>query len=345
MEQIALSLAALTQLHPRSLILLTLSVLLALRRFLASPVRPTKLPPTSERVLVLGASSGIGRAIAHEYASRGARVCIVGRNAKKVHDVVGECRGLSALFADSAGAGKRVLGYDANFADVAEMVRVRSVLEAEWKGLDTLIVAAGVSALQPVMAVAGVLTDGRTFMPSEASSSGIQKTVDVALAATTGNYIGPLVSAVTFIPLLSSTSTSPAVLLVSSLASVIPAPTRALYGSTKSAALVLYQALSIEHPAIAFSHVLPSTVEGAFRASAVDGGDAKIWEDDPNTHGLKREYVARRCIRAVDWAEKNVFVGGGPGGIVYRLGHFLYWVWPSYIEGKARRKYNFEVGR
>ncbi|KAG6823859.1 hypothetical protein H0H93_002925, partial [Arthromyces matolae] len=143
-----------------------------------------------------------------------------------------------------------------------------------WQGVDTLIVAAGVSALQPLMAVAGVEADasGTSFTPSQASLEGIQRAVDVSSAATRGNYTGPLVAAVTFIPLLTTSSSSPSILLVSSLGAVIPPPTRTLYASTKAASLLLYQALSIEHPAIAFTSVLPSTVEGDFRASAVDSG-------------------------------------------------------------------------
>jgi short-subunit dehydrogenase len=89
---------------------------------------------------------------------------------------------------------------------------------------------------------------------------------------------------------------------------VIPAPTRTLYGSTKSASLLLYQSLSIEHPDIHFSFVLPSTVEGDFRAGAVDG--RKVDETGPTKDGLKRMVVARKCIRAVDWGVKSVFMPG-----------------------------------
>lgn len=68
-----------------------------------------------------------------------------------------------------------------------------------WTGLDTLIVTAGVSALQPLMVVAGVKAEGKTFDPPQASVVGIQHTVDVAAAAITGNYVGPLVAAITFV--------------------------------------------------------------------------------------------------------------------------------------------------
>jgi short-subunit dehydrogenase len=206
------------------------------------------------------------------------------------------------------------------------------------------------------MAVAGVKADGTNFTPRQATKDGIREAVDITTAATRSNYLGPLVTAITFvrsfgqciipaktladcklqIPLLISSSTSPSILLVSSLAAVIPAPTRALYASTKAASLVLYQALSIEHPSVDFSFIMPSTIEGDFRASAVDKGP--IYEQDPNKHGLKREDVARRCIRAVDTYEKTVFL---PRSM--RLGHLLYWIYPSFVEWRARKKYNFRA--
>ena len=138
--------------------------------------------------------------------------------------------------------------------------------------------------------------------------------------------------------MLSNTSKSPSILLLNSLASVIPAPTRTLYASTKAASLILYQALSIEHPKIAFTVCMPSTVEGDFRASAVDAGPLKASDNDSNKHGLKRESVAKRCIDAIDKGEKTVFIPA-----TMRFAHLLYWVLPSLVEWRARRKYNFSA--
>lgn len=187
-----------------------------------------------------------------------------------------------------------------------------------WSGLDTMLVVAGVSALRPLMAVAGVEDD-----TSSATAAGIQRTVEVATAATTGNYTGPLIAAVTFvspfsslpptnayptsqIPMLSQTSASPSILLLSSLSSLVAAPTRTLYGSTKGAALLLYQSLSIEHPSIRFSFIIPATVEGDFRAGAVDGGAVR----EDLSGGLKRGVVAEACINAVDCGTRDVFMKG-----------------------------------
>jgi short-subunit dehydrogenase len=136
--------------------------------------------------------------------------------------------------------------------------------------------------------------------------------------------------------MLTSTSKSPSVLLVSSLASLIPAPTRSIYASTKSASLLLYQSLAIEHRSVAFSLIIPATVEGDFRASAVDSGP--VVERDPNKYGLKREIVAERCVQAVDHGDKTVFM---PSSM--RLGHLLYWLAPGFVEWRASVKYGFQV--
>ncbi len=69
----------------------------------------------------------------------------------------------------------------------------------EWGGVDTLIICAGVSALRPLLEVAGLEKVGGVFVPPKVDASGVQRTVAAANAAMQGNYIGPLVCAVTFV--------------------------------------------------------------------------------------------------------------------------------------------------
>lgn len=123
---------------------------------------------------------------------------------------------------------------------------------------------------------------------------------------------------------------------MSSLASVIPAPTRSIYAATKSSSLLLYQSLSIEHPSITFSLVMPSTIKGDFRSSAVDGGSVRDASPGPSQKGLDKSYVARKCIAAIDYRKKHVFLPGFHG-----ISHLLYWLFPSFIEARAREKYQF----
>ncbi|KAF7327109.1 hypothetical protein MKEN_00287000 [Mycena kentingensis (nom. inval.)] len=305
-------------------------VFLALRLHRIRSARSRKLPRQTERVLIIGASSGIGRELAAKYAALGVKgICVVGRRAAMLDDVVESCkqRVLSGLKHGGTDSKTDLVALAGDFAVVEDMVRVRETLEARWGGIDTLIVAAGVSALRPFLSIAKDKSDER---------EGIQHVVDISEKASRGNFAGPLVAAVTFIPLLERTSAHPSILLVNTLAAAIPAPTRGLYAATKAASLHLYQALAIEHPHIAFTQFLPTTVEGDFRAGAVDGGAAHVVEADPNTHGLKRDAVARRCIRAIEQGEKLVFQ---PAGMA--LAHLVYWVWPTLVEWRASVKYRF----
>ncbi|KAF8610768.1 NAD(P)-binding protein [Ceratobasidium sp. AG-I] len=281
----------------------------------SKPNRTQVIQPANERVLIIGASSGVGRATAVAYAKRGARVAIVARRESLLEEVKQEC-----VRASGAREENGLLAVVGDFTNEVDMEKVRDTLQQAWGGIDTVVVAAGVSALQPIMNIV--------------KQGGVGHTKSVALKALEGNYIGPLVSATTLIPLLESTSQRPAIALISSLAAVVPAPTRALYCSTKSASLLLFQSLSIEHPSIRFTNIIPATIEGDFRASAVDGGDVR----EVLKGALKREDVAGAIMKGVDCGERNVWMPG-----MMKAALFLYWLWPGFVERKARAKYNFST--
>ncbi|KAI0485561.1 short-chain dehydrogenase [Xylaria cf. heliscus] len=281
--------------------------------------RSRHVPPTEERVLILGASSGLGRTLAKQYAARGAKVCAVARRGQPLAELAQEC-------------GDGCLPFVADITEAVDMEKLRELLLRQWGGLDTLHVCAGVSAVQPLMALTG--TKSGTDDPNAA---GVQFAAKIADRAVQGNFFGPLIAVVTFIPMLKRTSASPAILLVSSVAAIVPAPTRALYAATKAASLLLFQSLAIEHPEIAFCQLLPATIEGNFRSSAVDA-DLGRKTDEANKKGLKLEYVASRCAEAVDQGSRgNIVIPWIP----YAIAHHLYYIWPSFIEKQARKKYNF----
>ncbi|KAI1811723.1 short chain dehydrogenase [Poronia punctata] len=281
--------------------------------------RPRRVGRAEERVLVLGASSGLGRTLVRQYTARGAKVCAVARRSEPLLELAREC-------------GDRCLPMVADITIAEDMAGLREQLLRQWDGLDTLHICAGVSAVQPVMTLAGIQSGDQ-----DPEVAGIQHVATMAERATKGNFFGPLVAAVTFIPMLKRTSDAPAILLVSSVAAVVPAPTRALYGASKAASLLFFQSLAIEHPQIAFTCVLPATIEGNFRSSAVDC-DPSQQEDETKKKGLKLDFVAGRCVDAVDQGLRgSVVIPKFP----YSVAQHLYYIWPSFIEGKAREKYNF----
>jgi len=58
-------------------LLLAIPVILRLLKSKSLPSRETIINPAEERVLLLGASSGVGRDLAHAYAKRGARMYVL----------------------------------------------------------------------------------------------------------------------------------------------------------------------------------------------------------------------------------------------------------------------------
>ena len=55
------------------------------------------------------------------------------------------------------------------------------------------------SALRPLLEIAGVERVGGAFVPPKVDAQGVQRTLAGANAAIQGNYLGPLVCAVTFV--------------------------------------------------------------------------------------------------------------------------------------------------
>ena len=116
------------QLGPGTALALVISVFVSLRWMRLRSTRTKKVPNKNERVVILGASSGIGRALAHEYARRGARVCVTARREDELTKVVEECKALEGGSVNQ-GVQDNVRAVAADFTNVEEMVHLRDVLD------------------------------------------------------------------------------------------------------------------------------------------------------------------------------------------------------------------------
>lgn len=111
--------------HPRLLFYFAIPLLLYfLARHRARRRRRRRLPPNQERVLILGATSGIGRAIARLYAARGARICIIGRRQDRLESARAECEAARPL-----GGGHIILAVPADFTNPSSLVSLRETLQ------------------------------------------------------------------------------------------------------------------------------------------------------------------------------------------------------------------------
>jgi len=89
------------------------------------------------RVLLTGASSGIGRAVALELAAQRTRLILVARSEQPLVDLAEECRHLGAASAEP---------YVGDISDVAVRANLADAIRTRWQALDLLINNAGISA-------------------------------------------------------------------------------------------------------------------------------------------------------------------------------------------------------
>ncbi|RPD54359.1 NAD(P)-binding protein [Lentinus tigrinus ALCF2SS1-7] len=306
-----------------------IAAFVAYRMWPSKPRRSSKLPRSQERVIILGASGGMGRSLALKYAQEGAHVCIFARRERELLKVADECKAIAPKVT-KAGEGERILFVRGDFT----VVNLRSKVQDAWGGLDTLIVNAGVPTFRPFCELSDLEAKGRTFTPAEPDAAAIQRAVQTVENVTKTNYIGPVVSAATFIPALSS-SMAPSIVLMASLAAVVPAPTLSLYNGSKAAVLAFYQSLATENPWITFTAVLPSTVRGEeFFSNAADGG--KLRGQDPESYGLTHDEVVAGVLDAVDKSITTVWVPSRG-----KTAFFIYWLFPGFITKVARKRYGY----
>lgn len=88
------------------------------------PSRETVIPPDEERVLLLGASSGVGKDLALAYARRGAKIILLARRAEVLEEVRRECEEVSA----KAGKKAEVLVFPGDLTKVADLVSAREMV-------------------------------------------------------------------------------------------------------------------------------------------------------------------------------------------------------------------------
>lgn len=102
-----------------------------------APTRPSPFRLEGKTVLVTGASSGIGRAVALDCARAGACVVATGRDAERLAQVVGELPGT---------------GHRAIPADLSDAQALRALVDAAGP-LDGVVHSAGVRGLSPIRTV------------------------------------------------------------------------------------------------------------------------------------------------------------------------------------------------
>jgi NAD(P)-dependent dehydrogenase (short-subunit alcohol dehydrogenase family) len=100
----------------------------------------SKVELAGKRILLTGASSGIGEAAAEKFARRGAVVAVVARREDRLNDLVKRI----------AEGGGTAHAFPADLSDLAEIDKVAAAVESELGGVDILVNNAARSIRRPV---------------------------------------------------------------------------------------------------------------------------------------------------------------------------------------------------
>ncbi|KAJ1966271.1 hypothetical protein GGI12_000176 [Dipsacomyces acuminosporus] len=300
----------------------------------AQLARPTPAISGS-KVVIVGASSGIGRSLALEYARHGAELLICARRGELLEQVAKECRVLSGLPVHT------VIG---DITQLGTQLELRDVAADRFEGhVDYLVLNAGAISVRPVLDVWGL--DASSSSSSSSGEGGLAAKVPRHVAERADsmmrkimelNLHAPASLAGLFLPLLIECKAR--VVVVSSMAGLIAAPTRSLYSASKHAVTGYFNAfrMEVQRHGVSVTIVYPGTVDTELRQSAVDvqGSASKI---AGSTKGkLSPTRCAQQILRAAALRRNSLITP-----LPYWISTVLYGIVPEAVEYLAKKKYGF----
>ncbi|MEJ7798857.1 MAG: SDR family NAD(P)-dependent oxidoreductase [Solirubrobacteraceae bacterium] len=221
------------------------------------------------RALVTGASRGIGRALAHELAARGATVGLAARSLEELTVLARELPGAHHVLA----------------CDVALRESVQAAVEefvAAAGGIDLLIVNAGIAHYEPIAT----------------------QDIEIIERMTAVNWLGTVYTVKAALAHL-LTSGSGHIVVMSSGAGLRSFPDAAVYSATKAAQRMFAEALRHE---LAGSGVSLTTVfPGEIRTSLHDrrSGPMPAWYR--GEQAAPAEALARRVVKAIEHDQRDLY--------------------------------------
>ncbi|KAG0277506.1 hypothetical protein BGZ95_005844 [Linnemannia exigua] len=315
------------------------------------PARTATIPQAEERVVIIGASSGIGSELARIYAGRHAHVVLVARRMELLQQLVQE-------LTPTAGSMHAVQG-DVTLPEDVRRITVESLKALNGK-IDTLIICAGIISVLPFEELAGIDSAKAATGGSDANGTSdsdychlLPTNADKALEASTRimnvNYHAPLNLTSHFLPALTRTSAAGNIIVVSSMAGKVGAPTRSIYCASKHAAQGFFEALGmeVERTGVHVGIVSPGTVATDLRQSAVDlpkaeGSSTSSTLAAPvKVAGTKKgAMTAKACaegiVRGSDLRQHEVIMPW-----FYKVSLVLQMVSPSLVRWLAKKKYGY----
>ncbi len=252
-----------------------------------STVSPAFKPLHEQVVVILGASSGIGREAALQFGAAGARVVVAARNEA----------GLRSLVEEIERDGGQAAGMVADTSDFAQVKALADAAVARFGRIDTWVQNAAA-------ALYARFTD---LTPEE-----FKRVIDVNL---TGSAYGAMAA----LPYLRANEDGGALIFVASVESEVPIPFQSVYGASKHGMKGFVDVLRMElqHDGIPVSvaSIMPAGVNTPFYNNA----KTKLGvQPQPPPPVYQPEHVAEAIVHAATHVVDEFHVGGA--GKLFSLG-------------------------
>ena len=257
----------------------------------------------SARVIVTGASQGIGRAIAIEFGRRGARLALASRKREALEELAASIK--------TEGGSAIVIPTDVTAAGAVEQLAQATIRELG--RIDILVNNAGIGMTAPI---------------GDARSADVEAvfTLNVLAAAAAIRAVVPIMRA----------QHDGMIINISSLAGRIVIPRIGYYSATKFALTAIGDALRMEEAdrGIKVMNVFPGTTRSNFGENRLGARGRQAHQRLPP---VTAEKVAKRIADAVEHNRRSVYVSLFPDRAAVAANWFAGWAITAVLRRWARR--------
>ena len=236
-----------------------------------------KLQFKDKTVLITGGGSGIGEAMAYEYAKRGAHVILTGRRIETLEKVAEGCRKL----------GVKAWCQTVDMEQPATIDALVAWIHAEGHTIDFLLLNAGISQ----------------------RSLTLETSIEVDRRLMEVNYFGGIYLVKALKEMFLERGVH--IALVSSVSGVFGFPVRSAYCASKHAIHGFYETIALEYPQIKTTILIPGRIRTDVSKNALDGeGKATGIMDPGQVNGYDVAKCARVALRAIARCKHQKVIGG-----------------------------------